>query len=622
MRVFVAFMCLAISVSGAFVAKSHASDVSPVHGIAMHGAPALNADFEHLPYVNPNAPKGGVLQLHSIGTFDSLNPFIVKGVAASNIGLIYETLTDHSRDEAFTEYGLVAQSIEMPEDRSWVVFNLRPEAKWHDGEPLTAHDVVWTFNTLMEKGAPFYKAYYASVENVEAENDHRVKFTFAEGVNMELPLIVGQLPILPKHYWSAENRDFGATSLTPPLGSGPYRIERVEQGRFVEYVRVEDWWGKDLPVNKGRYNFDRITVDYYRDSTVALEAFFAGEYDFRAENTAKLWATSYDNEAVKSGRIVREKIAHEQPAGMQAFIMNLRRDVFKDIAVRQAINLAFDFEWSNKKFAYDAYTRTDSYFENSELASSGLPEGRELEILKSLKSSVPAAVFETEFRVPETDGSGTARRNLRQAIKLLDDAGYKTGEDGIRVHEETGLRLSFEIVDNQPAFERWTLPFIQNLKKIGIEARFRVLDTSQYVQRLQDFDYDMTIHSIGQSLSPGNEQREFWHSSKVDAKGSRNLIGISDPAIDELIELVISAPNREELVFRTRALDRVLLAGHYVVPQWHINSWRVAYHNKFGRPERAAKQSLGVTDTWWALPESDADSASDSDAESDAGAAE
>lgn len=587
------------------VANQPSTDLSALHapktyGMAMHGDLKYAPDFQHFDYVNADAPKGGTLRLYTIGTFDSLNPFIIKGVPASSIGLIYETLTEHSRDEPFSEYGALAESIEMPEDRSWVAFNLHKEAHWQDGEPLTADDVVWTFHTLMERGAPFYKAYYAGVKDVQAISPQRVVFTFQEGVNMELPLIIGQLPVLPKHYWEGAGRDFSETTLTPPIGSGPYEIGRLEQGRYIEYIKDKNWWGQDIPINKGRYNFDRITIDYYRDATVAQEAFFADEYDFREENTAKTWATSYDDKAgVKSGEIIKEQIRHEQPAGMQGFFMNIRRPVFADTAVRKAVNLAFDFEWSNKQFAYGAYTRTDSYFENSELASFGTPTGRELEILTQFKDKLPPELFTVPYTVSHTDGSGDNRKNLRQAIKILENAGYKTGADGIRVNEKTKVRLSFEIIDNQPAFERWTLPFIQNLKKIGIEATFRVVDTSQYVKRLQDFDYDMTIHSVGESLSPGNEQRDYWHSSKADEVGSRNIIGISNPVVDKLIDMVVSAPSREELVYRTRALDRVLLWGYYVVPQWHINSWRVAYHDKFGKPDIISPQGLGVSDTWW-----------------------
>lgn len=570
----------------------------PVHGVAMHGAPKYQAGFPHFDYVDPSAPKGGTLRVHAVGTFDNLNPFILKGVPASSIGLVFETLTQHAQDEAFTEYGLLAETIEIPEDRSWVAYNLRPQAKWADGMPVTADDVVWTFKTLIDKGAPFYKAYYANVKDVVAVTPQRVLFLFDGSVNLELPLIVGQLPVLPRHYWADKN--FEDTTLTPPLGSGPYRVGRVEPGRFVEYVKVADWWGKDLPINVGRYNFDRITVDYYRDTTVALEGLFAGEYDFRLENTAKTWATGYENDLVKSGKIAKEKIKNEEPAGMQGFYMNTRRPVFQDRAVRQAVNLAFDFEWANRQFAFGAYTRTDSFFENSELASFGVPSGRELEILSAFKDNLPPEIFSVPFTVPYTDGKGNNRQNLKRASDILDAAGYKIGPDGIRLDPKTGAKLEFEIIESSPAFERWTLPMIQNLEKIGIKASFRVIDTAQYVNRIQNFDFDMTVSTIGQSLSPGNEQREFWHSSKAEVPGSRNIVGIKDPVVDALVDMVITAPSREELVYRTRALDRVLLWGYYVIPQWHLNAWRIAYWDKFGKPAITAGQDLGVVDTWWA----------------------
>lgn len=569
-----------------------------LHALSLHGAVKYGADFTHFDYVNPNAPKGGTLKEHAIGTFDSLNRFIIKGVPAQNLKLTYDTLMIQSDDEPFSEYGLLAKKVEVADDNSAITFYLHETAKFHDGEPVKPEDVIWTFETLRTKGAPFYRAYYNDVSEVVKVSDHVVTFKFKTTDNKELPLIIGQLPVLPKHFW--EGKDFAATTLEPPLGSGPYKVKSVDAGKQIVFERVKDYWGKDLPVNVGHYNFDTITVDYYRDATVAVEALLSGEYDYRLENIAKTWATTYkDAQAVKKGAVKLEEIHHSRPAGMQGFAMNIRRPVFKDPIVREAVTLAFDFEWANKQFAFGSYTRTDSYFENSELASSGLPTGKELEILKQFKDQLPEKLFTEEFKLPVTDGSGNNRRYLRKAIKLLEDAGYKTGPDGIRIDPETGNKLSFQIIDNQPAFERWTLPFIKNLKKIGIEAEFRVVDTAQYQNRVLSHDFDMTIHSIPQSLSPGNEQREFWHSEKADVPGSRNWIGIQSDVVDTLIDIIINAPSREDLVAASRALDRVLLWDYYVVPQWHLNAFRVAYRDKFGRPEVQAPYDFNLQDTWW-----------------------
>ena len=496
-------------------------------------------------------------------------------------------------------YGRLAETIELPEDRSWVAFNLRPEARWADGSTVTATDVVWSFNTLMEKGTPFFKAYYGDVKNVTATSPSRVKFTFLHNGNAELPLILSQMPVLPEAYWSDEAHDFSKTTLTPPMGSGPYEISQVVPGRSITYTRRDDWWGADLAINKGRYNFENIVYDYYLDDNVALEAFLSGAYDVRLENTAKLWATAYNTPAVKSGDIEKEEIQNGRPAGMQGYIFNLRRDIFKDAKVREAIGYAFDFEWSNKQFAYGSYTRTDSYFENSELASSGIPQGRELEILEQFRDQLPSELFTEKYSPPSSDGSGNIRTNLRTAAKLLEEAGYVLGENGIRVHEETGRPLRFEIIDGNPVFERWTLPFIRNLKRIGVDANFRAVDSAQYQNRMNDYDYDMTIMSIGQSSSPGNEQLDFWGSEKADIPGSRNYMGIKNPVVDDLIRMIIEAPSREELVARTRALDRVLLWNHYVVPHWHFDKWRIAYWSKLSHPETLSDLTPGISETWW-----------------------
>ncbi len=576
-------------------------EIAPVHAIAMHGEAKYKPYFTHFDYVNPEAPKGGTLKLRELETFDNLNAYIIKGVAAGGLGMIYETLLTQSADEPFTAYGAIAETLVFPPDRSWVIFNMRPEARWHDGVPITAADVVWSFNTLMKHGTPFYKAYYVNVETVEAVSEYSVQFTFDMAGNRELPIIVGQMPVLPQHYWESEGHDFTKTTLEPPLGSGPYKISTVIPGRSLSYDRVKNWWGENLPVFKGRYNFDRITYDYYRDQNVSLEAFFAGEYEFHREYTAKTWATGYDVAPVQDGRIIKKLTPNALPQGMQGFVYNIRRPVFQDRAVREAIGYGFDYEWSNKQFAFGAYKRSRSYFSNSEMEATGLPDERELAILEQYRGRIPDEIFTTEYNPPKTDGSGNIRKNLRAAIKLLDDAGYVMGEDGVRVHKDTGVRLEFEFLTNggNAAFDRWILPFFKNLEKIGIKASFRVVDASQYVNRILAFDYDMTVSSYGQSNSPGNEQREYWGSDKADAPGSRNYIGIKDPVVDELVDLIVSAPTREDLVTRSRALDRVLQWGHYVIPNWHLAAWRIGYWNKFGQPEIQAPFALGVMDTWW-----------------------
>lgn len=578
-------------------AAGQARNVTPAHAIAMHGTPKYAADFKHLDYVNPDAPKGGTLRLSALGMFDSLNPWIVKGTAADGTGLVYETLLEQTADEPFSAYGLLAQNLETPKDRSWVAFTLRPEAKWHDGKPVTAEDVVWSFKALTTQGTPFYRVYYAHVKDVVAESPARVKFTFDMAGNRELPLIVGQMPVLPRHYFTDGKHDFSRTTLDAAPGSGPYRFGAVDPGRSVEYLRVKDWWGEGLPINRGRYNFDRITYDYYKDGGVALEALFADNYDFRQENIAKQWATAYDAPAVQDGRIVKTEIPHTLPQGMQGFVFNTRRPVFKDPAVREALTYAFDFEWSNRQFAYGAYKRSRSYFSNSDMEARGLPDAAERALLEPFRGKIPDAVFTREYNPPETDGSGNARANLKKAIDLLDAAGWKPGQDGVRVKD--GTRLAFEFLDDNPAFERWILPFARNLERIGIKASYRVIDPAQYQNRIQDFDFDMTVGVFPQSNSPGNEQREFWGADKADMPGSRNLIGIKDPVVDALIDGIVSAPTREDLVVRCRALDRVLQWSYYLVPNWHISAWRVAWWDRFGRPDHPPPYGLPVAETWW-----------------------
>ncbi len=575
-----------------------ATEIETMHGIAMHGEPKYGSDFKHFDYADPNALKGGTVRLAAIGTFDSLHPFILKGVPAAGLGNVFETLLTSSGDEAFTEYGLLVESIDMPDDRAWVTFTLRREARWHDGKPVTPEDVIFSFDILKSKGSPRYRFYYANVTKAEKVGPRSVKFRFSGGENRELPLIIGQLPVLPKHYW--KDRAFDKTTLEPPLGSGPYKVKSFEPGRSIIFERVKDYWGADLAVNKGANNFDVIRYDYYRDTTVALEAFKAGEYDFREENVSKNWATAYDAPAVRQGLIKKEQIRHERPTGMQSFIFNLRRPLFQDPRVRQALSYAFDFAWTNKNLFYGQYTRTTSFFSNSELASRDRPSPDELKILEPLRGRIPDEVFTKTYQPPKSDGSGNIRKNLRQGLKLLREAGWQF-KDRKLVNGKTGEPFAFEILLAQPTWERIALPFVKNLKRLGVDARVRTVDAAQYQKRTEDFDFDMIVDVFGQSLSPGNEQREYWGTTAADRQGSNNTIGIKDKAIDTLIDSVIAAPDRKSLITRSRALDRVLLWGHYVVPQWHIRSFRIAYWDKFARPAKTPKYSLAFGN-WWVDP--------------------
>ncbi len=571
------------------------AQAAPKHALTLYDeAPKYPANYQHFDYVNPDAPKGGTLRQAGFGGFDSLNPFINKGVAADDIGMIYDTLTRHSLDEPFTEYGLLAEKIEKAPDNSWVRFYLRREARFHDGQPVTAEDVKFTFDTLMTKGSPMYRGYYADVERVEVESNQRVRFVFKHAGNRELPLILGQLPVLPKHWW--ETRDFTRGNLEVPLGSGPYRVAHVQAGRSIRYERVDDWWGKDLPVNRGFYNFDSLVIDYYRDNTVALEALKAGQFDYWLETSAKNWATAYNTSAVANGQLIKEEIQNHNPTGMQGFIFNTRRPVFQDARVREALSLLFDFEWANKKLFNGAYTRTRSYFDNSELASSDLPSDAELKLLEPLRAQVPPPVFDQAFSVPQTDGSGIIREQQRRAYQLLQQAGWRV--EGDRMLDANGQPVTIEFLLAQAEFERVLLPFKRNLADLGMDLVIRRVDVSQYINRLRSRDYDLIVSGFPQSNSPGNEQREYWHSSSADNPGSRNFIGLKDPAVDQLVEGLIKADSRQELIAHTRALDRVLLWGHYVIPNWHIKTWRVAYWNRFAHPKVTPQYDIGLH-TWW-----------------------
>jgi microcin C transport system substrate-binding protein len=604
-------LLLSLSMAGAAHAQSDANTVASSdagagrqvihesHAIAMHGEPKYGPDFRHFDYVNPEAPKGGEVQLAAIGNFDSFNPFIIKGEAAAGIANTHQSLMVSSADEAFTEYCLLCEKVIWPDDRSWVEFELRDDIIWHDGRPITVEDVIFSLNILKTEGHPFFRFYYGSVTEAVQTGERRVKFSFSESENRELPLIIGQLTVLPKHFY--EGREFGATSLDPPPASGPYRVADFEPGRYVVYERVEDYWGWDHPTMVGRDNFDSIRYDYYRDDTIVREALKSGRIDYRVENQAKAWATDYDVPAVRDGRLQKVALENSRPTGMQSWGMNTRREPFKDPLVRRALAYAFDFEWTNQNLFFGQYSRTESYFSNSELASSGLPQGEELEILERYRDRLPPEVFGEPYFAPSTDGSGWPRENLRRAFELLAEAGWVV-RDMKLVKEETGEPFEFEILLASPAFSRIALPFIRNLKRLGIEAEARVVDTPQYIKRVRSFDFDMIVASWGQSDSPGNEQRDFWGSESAQSEGSRNYVGVSDPVVDELIELVISAPDRESLIQRTRALDRVLLWGHYVIPQWHIQVDRILYWDKFARPEVTPKNGTQF-DTWWVVPD-------------------
>ncbi len=586
-------------------AMANAQDTKPKvtvsHGLSLLETLKYPADFKHLDYVNPDAPKGGTFRRYATGTFDTFNPYIIKGTPAAGIGLVYETLMTSPSDEISTEYGLIAKTVEVPEDLSFVTYNLRPEARFHDGTPITADDVVWTFDTLKEKGAPFYRFYYKNIARAVKLGEHRVRFEFTGPPNRELPQITGQLPVLSKKWWST--RDFTKTTLERPMGSGPYRVAAFEPGRYVEVERVADWWGATLPINVGQNNYDRIRFDYYRDETVALEAFKAGRYDFRSENSSLTWATGYDFPARKDGRVRTETVDHLRPTGMQAFVFNLRRPQFQDRLLRQAMAYAFDFEWSNVHLFYGQYARTKSFFSNSELAARELPTKDELTLLEPWRGKVPDEVFTEIYEPPATDGSGNVRRNLRTAARMLKKAGYKVEKNKL-ISPKTGKAVEFEILLVSPAFERIVTPFAANLERLGIKANVRTVDQSQYINRIRSFDYDMIVGGAGQSESPGNEQRDYWSSDAADREGSRNSIGIKNPAVDALVEKIVDAPDRKSLVTATRALDRVLLWNHYVIPQWYVRTDRIAYWNKFGIAKHPA---YGVDPmSWWIDPSKEA----------------
>jgi microcin C transport system substrate-binding protein len=589
---------------GGLLAFALPAGAEPRHGWSTFGDLKYPAGFEHFDYVNPDAPKGGrmiTIGVAAVTTFDSFNPFIARGDAAQAIEqLVYDSLMARAMDEPDALYGLVAGSIDVPADGLSATFRLRPEARFADATPVTAADVVFSFEILKEKGEPQYAFQLRDVVRAEALDPLTVRYTFQGSLVRDLPGVVAALPIFPKAFYAA--RDFAQPSLEPPLGSGPYRLGTFDQGAYVTYVRRADYWGKDLPVNRGRFNFDEIRLDYYRDRTAGFEAFSAGKVDFREEFVARDWATAYDIPAVRDGRILREEITDNTPSGTQGYLLNKRRDKFKDPRVREALGLAFDFEWTRKQAFYGAYQRTDSYFENSDLQASGAPTPEELALLEPFRASLPPAVFGEAIVPPVTDGSGPdgVRKNLLEAARLLDAAGWTIPASGERVRRNAkGEAFEIEFLDYESSFQRITSPYVANLAKIGIRASMRTVDPAQYQRRFKSFDFDVVTSRFVLRLTPGVELRNYWGSSAASAEASANVGGIAEPAVDALIEKVVAARSRAELKAATGALDRVLRAGYYWVPHWFSGKHRIAYWNKFSRPPVAPLYDRGVLDTWW-----------------------
>ncbi|GLK88350.1 ABC transporter substrate-binding protein [Pseudomonas turukhanskensis] len=584
--------------------------ISESHGYAQFGTLKYPASFTHFDWVNPDAPKGGTIRVMAFGTFDTLNPYTFKGSSPSStpnfaqygIGELNEPLMagtgqyDPSGDEAASSYGLIARSVEYSEDRSWVVFNLRPEARFNDGKPVTAYDVAFSYRTLLKQGHPQYRTSLQEVARVDILDRHRIRFVLKRAGNPLLILRLGELPVLPQHYW--KDRDFKATTFDAPVTSGPYRITQVSPGRSLVFERVKDWWGKDLPVNRGKYNFDRMEVEFYRDSDVAFEAFKAGEFDFYIEHQAKNWANGYRFPAVKRGDVIRAQIPHQIPTQSQGLFMNTRRAAFADSKVREAMGLMLDFEWTNRTLFNDAYTRATSYFPNSEFSASGKPEGREWLLLSVFREQLPTTLFSEPFVVPKTQGNGIPRETLRRALGLLADAGWKL--NGQRLQNAKGEPLRFELLLVNPNLERILQPYVENLASIGIQAHLRTVDRAQYKQRLDQFDFDMILMTLQQNLSPGLEQWQYFHSSQAAIKGSKNYAGVRSPVVDSLLESLLAAQTRDEQVAATRALDRVLLSQHYMIPNWYLNYHRLAYRNRFAFVT-TPPYTLGLR-AWWLKP--------------------
>ncbi len=571
--------------------------------INSHAVPAMGMGYEpkypdnyaHFDYVNPDAPKQGELTMMGLGTFDSLNPYLLKGISAGGLGvLVFESLLEKSLDEPFSEYGLIADDFYLAEDELSVTFHINPLARFSNGDAITAHEVKYSFDTLMSKAAhPQYRVYYADVKSATVIDRLTVRFDF-KNKNRELHMIIGEIPIFSQKW--ADGLDFDKVSDIKPVASGPYLVEKYERGKTIKYVKNPDYWAKDLAVRKGMFNYERITYKYYKDSTIALEAFKAGEFDFFFENYSKRWARSHNGPHYASGEIKKTELTHQNNAGMQGFAFNTRRDKFKDVRVRRALSLAYDFEWANDKLFYNQYVRAGSYFSNSELAAQDLPQGKELALLEKYRDQLPNEIFTKQWKPATTISPSSLRKNLIQARDLLAEAGW-TIQDGVLKNQQ-GDEFKLDILLVQGGFDRIIAPYAHNLKKLGIETSYRKVDSSLYKRRLDTFDFDMVVNSFSSSVSPGNELMNMFNSSSADLKGSNNLPGISSPVVDALVFAIIQAKNREEVVTACRALDRVLLYGEYLVPNWYINVHRIAYWDKFGLPET---QPLYYDPTSWLL---------------------
>ncbi len=596
--------------SGQVAATSNTTDITKIHGFALYEDLKYPSNWKHLDYANPNAPKGGHLKLMGVGTFDTLNPYLLKGTSPRNtpglylygFGELHDTLlagTDALRpsgDEPQSAYGLIAETLEYPKDYSWVIFNLREAARFHDGHPITADDVVFSFNTLKEKGHPRFAITYQPIKSAIILNSKKVKFEFEQKYQRQLILRAGELPILPAHYF--KKHEFEKTGLTPILGNGPYQIKTFKPGQSLILQRVQDYWAQNLPVNKGLYNFDEIQIDFYRDAAVAFEAFKAGEYDIHIDYVAKNWSKNYQFPAIRKGLVTKAEIPHQQAQGTQAFFFNLRKPLFQDKRVREAISKLFDFEWSNKTLFNNAYTRSNTYFPNSPFTATGLPIDAELAILKPFKNDLPQVLFKQTFELSKTKGSGQIRRQRKQALELLNQAGWYIKNNQL-LHNITGEPFVFEQVNQHSAsLQRVLLPFQKNLKTVGIEMSIRMVDPAQYKERLDNFDFDMTIFVLPQSLAPGERPHQYFHSDTADIKGNKNYAGIKNPVVDAIIEQIDQTTTLTEVTQLMKALDRVLLWEHYTIPHWYINYHRIAYWNKLSKPKKQPPYILGVQ-TWW-----------------------